>query len=195
MKEINELIGILEQYTVEMASAMFVKFLILTKDFKENDWSCLWDKVKNIQNDRAKLIAGFELLDHISEVRIYEEYLSVVHLDKSLNWDEKYFLWFQISKKLFAKANISSEKLINQQWLLYETLYQQFSSYFLDIPSIDNRNENLIFITMVSLRKWIGLMPHGNLNAMLHVLWSRIFLCWRSQHYQHMTQSGYYPIS
>ena len=88
LKEINELIGILEQYTVEMASAMFVKFLILTKDFKENDWSCLWDKVKNIQNDRAKLIAGFELLDHISEVRIYEEYLSVVHFDKSLNWVE-----------------------------------------------------------------------------------------------------------
>ncbi len=163
LKEINELIGILEQYTVEMASAMFVKFLILTKDFKENDWSCLWDKVKNIQNDRAKLIAGFELLDHISEVRIYEEYLSVVHLDKSLNWDEKYFLWFQISKKLFAKANISSEKLINQQWLLYETLYQQFSSYFLDIPSIDNRNENLIFITTQQFLN----MKHGPTKTVL----------------------------
>lgn len=147
MKEINELIGIFEQYTVETASAMFVKFLILTKDFRKDDWNYLWDKVKNIQNTRAKLIAGFEILDHISEVKIYEEYLSMVYLDESLKWDEKYFLWFQISKKLFTKANIFSEKLIQQQWSIYQTLYKQFSSYFFDIPSIDNRNKNLIFIT------------------------------------------------
>lgn len=136
-----------EQYTVEIASTIFIEFLALTKDFEEKDWHYLWDKVKNIQNSRAEFIAGFEILDHISKVEIYEEYLSVLHSDESLDWDEKYFLWFQISKKLFGTTDISSEKLTQQQWLIYESIYQKFSSYFFDIPFINNRNENLIFIT------------------------------------------------
>ncbi len=147
IKEINELLRMFEQYTVEIASTIFIEFLALTKDFEEKDWHYLWDKVKNIQNSRAKFIAGFEILDHISKVEIYEEYLSVLHSDESLDWDEKYFLWFQISKKLFGTTDISSEKLTQQQWLIYESIYQKFSSYFFDIPFINNRNENLIFIT------------------------------------------------
>lgn len=146
-KEINELIGMFEQYTVQIANIVFVQFLALTKDFEEDDWNCLWNKVKNIQNNRAKFIAGFEILDHISQVEIYEEYLFMLHSDESLDWDEKYFLWFQISKKLFATANISSEKLIKQQWLIYESIYQKFSSYFINTPLINNRNKDLIFIT------------------------------------------------
>ena len=112
IKEINELLRMFEQYTVEIASTIFIEFLALTKDFEEKDWHYLWDKVKNIQNSRAKFIAGFEILDHISKVEIYEEYLSVLHSDESLDWDEKYFLWFQIYIKNLVHISLIYHSLI-----------------------------------------------------------------------------------
>lgn len=163
IKEIDGLIKMLERYTVETAGEIFVKFLVLTNDFKEEDWIYLWDRVKNIQNSRAKLIAGFEILDYISQAKIYEEYLTIVRLDKSLSWDEKYYLWFQISKKIFTAANIFSGKVIQQQWLIYEEIYQDFSSYFGNISSIDNRNESLIFITT---QQFLNMM-HGPTKTVL----------------------------
>lgn len=123
-------------------------FRELTQNYTMEDWDKVWNILLQIKDDYLKLVMLWECIFFAATQQRLESYMLLLKNTRSISWSQKYFIQWQIVRKMFGDTGIGSKKI---QELLYSNYHQMlcdFTNEFENLHYIRERNENLIFVTV-----------------------------------------------
>lgn len=118
------------------------------EDYSKDEWEYLWDTISKSNNERLKVIMLWECLWHSGKTKQYEYYLKFLKKTDILNWNEKYFMLWQVSRKLFANPGLGSFTCKKHMYEIYHSVLCDYMSNFTDLEYISDRNSSLVLVTV-----------------------------------------------
>ena len=150
--EVDKIIDEMRIYEAEQFSQQLKRLSLAASKLTVPDWENLWNKISELENDRVKLVVWVECLKHIGNSKLYEEYLMLLMETNCLNWAEKYYMLWQIEGKIFGTVDIENHSITKLLYQNYHIVLHSFLSNLNCLCKIDERNSDLVFVTVQQFR-------------------------------------------
>ena len=145
---IKNIVITLENYTDINSQKYLSDFSINTIHFSLEQWDELWNQLKESSNESMKIIFLWECLNHDLKNEKLEYYTQLLYNTTSLSWAQKYFIEYQIESLLFNNSNLGTKHITELLYMNYHNILHSFMSNLNNLTVINNRNNDLIFITI-----------------------------------------------
>lgn len=123
----------------------------------EQEIQKIWEQAEAYPDDRVKLIVWLECLGLLRREEMFIAFFEALRRADCLEWQEKYFLYWQAFGKMFTKADVCSEEVLAKRFEAYRGITEEFQGKFSDLRPLADRNRNVVLVTT---QQFLG-MQHG----------------------------------
>lgn len=138
----------LSDYSWDRFAEYMSEYLSFHDKLSESDWERLWNQIQGVDNDCARLVFGHDCLSYVHRGEIFEAYLLLLKDTDVIDWSQKYYLLWQVTRIMFGKTVTDAQNIKKYSYEIYHQILQAYKELLDDLRWItkEERNDNLVFV-------------------------------------------------
>ena len=144
----KQIIEKLERYCPDNADDIMRFFQKTASTFTLEQWRELWEKLLSSDNEYMKMVFLWECMVKDLTTDKLEKYTEALLYTKAFNWEQKYYMHWQVVRLLFGKSSLGNDKINEMIYENYHNILHEFMNELDGLSLVNDRDDSLVLVTV-----------------------------------------------